>query len=159
MSREFPEHIDELSRYALEEAVGTVSRYTADGPEEVRRAAAVIRLVTGIPRRVPWYGVCVDPEDSSVTAGVMMRNAFEAVGDYVDAVVEGGARKTKADHWFTKMYLGLWRAGKRDYHDFLDHLTDPLRWEAEQAEKRMAREEAGMLYRQLRERMDSGGRW
>jgi hypothetical protein len=74
MSREFPEHIDELSRYALEEAIDTVSRAVADAPEDVRRAAAVIRLVTGVPRRVPWYGVPVDPEDNSVTAGVMVRS-------------------------------------------------------------------------------------
>jgi hypothetical protein len=151
MSREFPEHIDELSRYALEEAIGTVSRYAAGGPEEVRRAAAVIRLVTGVPRRVPWYGVPVDPEDNSVTAGVMMRNAFEAVGDWVDALSSGGKTTTKADHWFTKMYLGLWRAGKRDYNDFLDHLTDPLRWEAEQAERRLSAEQAAQAYAQITE--------
>lgn len=124
-----PENLGELSNYAFDEAVRTLDRHLAGAPDEVRAALAVVRLVSGVPRRSPWYGIPIHPDDSSVTVGVALRNAFEAVGDWVDALGEGGQRVTKADHWFTKMYMGIWREGRAAWYDYLDHFTDPLDYE------------------------------
>jgi hypothetical protein len=131
-----PRDIGELSRYALEDAIGKVDRALAGAAPELRAAVSVIRLVSGMPRRAPWYGTPVDPADSSVTAGVAMRNAFEAVGDWPESY----GRPAKADHWYTRRYLPLWLAGRRGYYRYLAHLTDPLRYEAELAEQRWTAE-------------------
>jgi hypothetical protein len=146
MSRDVPEHIGELSRYALQQAIDRVDRELRDAPQEVRDAVSVIRLVVSIPRRVPWYGATIDTEDSSITVGVVMRNAFEAVGDSIDAPTDRGP-ETRADHWFTQMYLPRWRQGKRDYGDYLSHLTDPARFERECAERRLSAEQAAAIRR------------
>ena len=58
---------------------------------------------------------------SSVSVGVVLRNAFEALGDYID-VPTGKGLQTRAHHWFTQRYLRLWRQGKREYNEWLDTL-------------------------------------
>jgi hypothetical protein len=146
MSRDVPEHIGELSRYALQQAIDRVDRELAGAPQELRDAVSVIRLVTDVPRRAPWYGAIIDSEDSSVSVGVMMRNAFEAVGDSIDAPTDRGL-ETHADHWFTKLYLSRWRRGRREYRDYLEHLTDPARFERECAERRLSAEQAAAIHR------------
>ena len=137
MSDEFPENIGELSRYALEQAIERVDRALAGAPEEIRKSVAVIKLVTGMPRRVPWYGVTMPtPEGDSVALGTVLGNAFEAVGD------RPWSAPVKTDHYFTRRHWAAWRQGRRDYDDYLDHLLDPLRWE--QDGKRLTDEEAAL---------------
>jgi hypothetical protein len=131
MSHEVPEHLDELSRHALREAITKVDEALAGAPEDVRRAIAVIKLVTGMPRRCPWYGVPMDPEDSSVTVGVVLANLL---GVYWGS--EGQRQE---------LLRGL-EAGKRDYHDYLDHLLDPERWAAESAEPGLSPAQAASAY-------------
>lgn len=122
--REHPQSLRELSRYRLNEAHGALASYLAesDAPAEVREELRIARLITdpGIAQR-SWYGISIDPEDTSVTVGVMMRNAFEAVGDYIDAPTNRGP-ETRADHRFTKLYLARWRAGKRAYDEYLSQV-------------------------------------
>lgn len=130
---EWPTKIGELSTYALDQAVETLEKEAGGLSPDVDAALAVLRLVTPISRREPWYGQVIDPEDSSVTAGVMMRNAFEAVGDSVDE---------QPRHWFTRMYLERWRQGRAEYYDFLEHLMDPVRQEEEAARARLDHEQA-----------------
>jgi hypothetical protein len=139
MSREVPEHIGELSRYAMQEALDKVDRALADAPEDVRAALSVIRLVENMPRQVPWYGASVLlPDGDSVSVGTVLRNAFEAVGDSADDPPKGG------DHWFTRRYRPAWQWSKREYNDFLLHLLDPERWERE----RLSAERAALIRRQ-----------
>jgi hypothetical protein len=104
----------ELSRARYEEALRRVEAVVqlADSPELLNEVR-IIRM-TGM-KRAPWWGMCIDPEDSSVTVGVMMRNAFEAFGDSTD--YPDGAK-----HWFTRAYLRRWRQGKREYQEWLDTL-------------------------------------
>lgn len=128
MSFEVPQNIGELSNYAFDEALAKVDRALAGAPEEIREAISVIRLVSSVPRRTPWYGMPMDPDDSSVTVGVVLRNAFEALGDDIDYPADRGL-ETRARHWFTQRNLPRWRQGKREYDDYLDHLTDPIRFE------------------------------
>jgi hypothetical protein len=129
-----------MSRYAMQQALGKVDRALADAPEDVRAALSVIRLVENMPRRVPWYGVPVPtPEGDSVSVGTVLRNAFEAVGDWADDPPKAG------DHWFTQRYRPIWQQGERDYDDFLTHLTDPVRWEQECAEGRLSAERAARI--------------
>lgn len=122
-SRENPQDNRELSRARYEEALGHVEAHLRGTPVpadvDLLNEMRIIRLVS--MHRVPWYGMCVDPEDSSVTVGVMMRNAFEAVGDAIDYPTDYGL-ETKAGHWFTKLYLPRWRRGKREYLAWLDTL-------------------------------------
>lgn len=151
--QEVPRNIGELSRYALQEAVERVDRELRDAPQEVRDAISIIRLVVNVPRQAPWYGVQIDADDSSVSVGVMMRNAFEAVGDHIDVPTSEGLR-TKADLWFTKLYLPRWRQGKREYMDYLHHLTDPERWERDESE-RLSREQAQALLADSRQWLDA----
>jgi hypothetical protein len=110
----------ELSRARYEEALSRVEAVVqlADSPELLNEVR-IIRMV-GM-NRAPWWGQGIDHEDSSVTVGVMMRNAFEAVGDYIDYPTDQGL-KTDAGHWLTRRYLPLWRQGKREYQDWLDTL-------------------------------------
>jgi hypothetical protein len=139
MSLDVPEHIGELSRYAMQQA---------DAPEDVRAALSVIRLVENMPRRVPWFGASIPtPEGDSVHAGTVMRCAFEALGDWIDGPTDQGL-ETKADHWFTKRWLTTWRQGHRDYDDYLTHLTDPARWEQESVETRLTAERAASYHEQ-----------
>jgi hypothetical protein len=154
VTREVPEHLGELSTWALQEAIDKVDNALADAPDEIRAAVSVIRLVTNMPRQAPWYGVSIDREDSSVTVGVMMRNAFEALGDWVDALGSGGRIVTKTDHWFTRLYAETWRRGKREYNDYLDHLLDPVQWENKRqisAERAAAHRAAMERYRTFTE--------
>jgi hypothetical protein len=152
VSREVPEDLGELSNYAFDEAMATVEQALAGAPPEVRRALSVIKLVSDVPRRSPWYGIPIDPEDSSVTVGVMMRNAVESVGDWIDGPLGDGPH-TKADSWFTRRYLPLWRDGKLAYYDYLDHLSDPLRYEAELARRRMQAAEYAAAMQRITESM------
>jgi hypothetical protein len=115
-----PQDIGELSRARLAGALRRLERAVQSDPRgtdplmlnEIR----VIRLVLGFDQRLRWYGAIVDPDDSSVTAGVMMRNAFEAVGDQIDEP------PAKWKHWLTRMYGPLWHRGRREYRDYLDTL-------------------------------------
>ena len=139
MSHEFPENIGELSRYSLEKAIERVDQALADAPEEIRKSVAVIKLITGTPRRAPWYGVTMPtPEGDTVSMGRVLGNAFEAVGDWP------WSEPRKLEHYFTRRHYPQWVAGRREYDDYLDHLLDPLRWEQELAEKRMTDEEAAI---------------
>lgn len=133
MSLEWPTRIGELSTYALNQAVETLEKEAGGLSPDVDAALAVLRLVTPISRREPWYGQHIDPEDTSVTVGVMMRNAFEAVGD---------SPEEPARHWLTRMYLPRWKQGRADYYDFLEHLMDPVRSEEEAARARLNHEQA-----------------
>jgi hypothetical protein len=144
MSLEVPQNIGELSNYAFEEALGKVDRALADAPEDVRAAIGVIRLVSSVPRRAPWYGIPMDPDDSSVTVGVVLRNAFEALGDQIDYPTNRGL-ETRATHPFTQRNLPRWRAGKREYNEYLDHLTDPLGFEG----RRLSDEQAAARRREI----------
>ena len=141
VSTDPPVDVGELSRHMIREAIDLVDRELADAPADVRRAVAVIRMVADIPRRAPWYGVPMDPDDSSVTVGVVLRNAFEALGDYIDYPTDRGL-ETEAGHWFTQRELPRWREGKREYDDYLDHLFDPIRADRERAEARLSADQA-----------------
>lgn len=116
MTWENPVDATELSRARYEEALDHVEAVLqrdwgedADVLNEMR----IIRMI-GMTR-VPWWGQVIDHDDSSVTVGVMMRNAFEAFGDSID---DPG----RAAHWFTRAYLRRWREGKREYQEWLDTL-------------------------------------
>lgn len=119
-SEENPRDFWELSRARYEQALAYVEAVLpcADDPGALNEMR-IIRMV-GL-HRAPWWGAAVDPADSSVTVGVMMQNAFEAVGDYVDAPTAEGL-KTRASHWFTRRYLPRWRQGQREYLEWLDTL-------------------------------------
>lgn len=156
---EFPENPGELSAYALDHSIEALSEALRDHPDpDVAKALAVIRFVAHYPRQAPWYGVHVKlpDRDDSVTVGTILYNAFEAVGDDVDALGEGGRVLNTRKSWFTQMYAQAWRQGKIDYYDFLDHLIDPVRWEKEDREGRLTSAQADAEYarisRFLRER-------
>jgi hypothetical protein len=89
-----------------------------DLPNEMR----IIRMV-GM-HQVPWYGQAVDHADSSVTVGVVLRNAFEALGDYIDVPTDRGleTRPLQSLHSFTRRNLPRWREGKREYNEWLGTL-------------------------------------
>lgn len=127
MSRDNPRDWRELSRHRYEEALSQVEKalkhgWTPGTRRDLLNEMRIIRMVGMTP--TPWYGMSVDPEDSSVSVGVMMRNAFEAFGDCVDYPTAEGF-KTKADHWFTKRYLPHWRRGRREYLEWLKTLGLP----------------------------------
>lgn len=113
MSFEVPLNIGELSNYAFDEALAKVDRALADAPEDVRAALGVIRLVSDIPRAAPWYGVTVDAKHSA-SVGTVMWNLVEYYW---------GSEDYRQD---VKRRL---EAGKREYSDYLRHLTDPLGFE------------------------------
>jgi hypothetical protein len=121
-----PRDVWELSRHRYEEALARVEAALqigwSLGDPDLLNEMRIIRMV-GM-HQTPWWGAVIDPGDSSVTVGVMMRNAFEVVGDYVDAPTEAGPL-TKASHWFTEMYLPRWRQGKKEYLEWLDALSLP----------------------------------
>jgi len=119
-----PRDVWELSRARYEEALSRVEKalrlgWTPGTRRDLLNEMRIIRMV-GM-RQTPWWGAGIDHGDSSVTVGVMMRNAFEAVGDFVDAPTAEGLQ-AKASHWFTKLYLPRWRQGKKEYYDWLDTL-------------------------------------
>jgi hypothetical protein len=136
MSAEIPADVSELSRHALREAIGKVDAALADAPEDIRQAVAVIRLVTDMPHRCPWYGVPMDPRDSSVTVGVVLGNLL---GVYWGS--EG----------YRQEMLRALEGGKRDYGEFLDRLLDPERRQAECAEPGLPQEHAAEAWRAVRE--------
>lgn len=121
MSWNNPVDVNELSsaRYeeALEHVEAALRSWGAD--EALLNEVRIIRMV-GM-RRVPWWGQVIDHDDSSVTVGIMMRNAFEAFGDGIDYPTDLGLR-TDSKHWFTRAYLHRWRQGKQEYQDWLDAL-------------------------------------
>jgi hypothetical protein len=110
MSLEVPQHIGELSNWAFDEALAKVDRALADAPEDIRAALGVIRLVSDVPRRAPWYGVTVDAKEG-VSAGTVMWNLVEY-------------------YWGSESYRERVKRrledGRREYDDYLRHLTDPL---------------------------------
>lgn len=115
-----PKDIQELSRHRYEQALNAVEAHLRGDPlsegTDVLNEMRIVRMVGC--NRVPWWGMCVDPEDTSVTVGVMMRNAFEALGDDVHVNGEGPPPR----HWFTKLYVRRWRTGRRQYLEWLDTL-------------------------------------
>lgn len=123
MSWDNPADAYELSRARYEQALATVETALTVGwslgDPDLLNEMRIIRMV-GM-NRAPWWGQGIDSEDSSVTVGVMMRNAFEAVGDNIDYPTDQGL-KTDAGHWLTRRYLPLWRQGKREYQEWLDTL-------------------------------------
>jgi hypothetical protein len=147
VSFEVPEHIGELSTWAFEEALGKIDAALADAPDDVRAAISVIRLVSGMPRQAPWYGVHMPtPEGDTVSMGTVLGNAFEAVGDWP------WAEPRKTEHWFTRRHYPAWRQGRRDYHDYLDHLFDPGGWETRHITAEQAAEYRRDVARYLREK-------
>lgn len=142
MSTEWPTHLGDLSAYTLQQAIEVLEKaFAGPGDEDVQHALAVIRMVAPMPRRSPWYGQPIDPDDGSVTVGVMMRNAFEAVGDSPDEPPK---------HWLTKMYLARWRRSRAEYYDFLEHLLDPVRAAQEAERSRLTQEQAAACERSIR---------
>ena len=145
---EWPTTIGELSRYMMDEAVRTLETELSAGTssDDARAALAVIRLIARTPAETPWWGQVIDPRDSSVHVGVMMRNAFEALGEDIGLSDQGLVGQPR--HWFTKLYLGRWVQGRREYYDFLDHFISPVKWEEEQKRPLMDRQayEAGMAH-------------
>lgn len=116
MSWENPVDAHELSRVRYEEALDRVEAVLQRDWSEsagILNEMRIIRMV-GM-KQTPWWGAVIDPDDSSVTVGVMMRNAFEAFGDSADYPAD-------ARHWFTRAYLRRWRQGKKEYEDWLDTL-------------------------------------
>lgn len=132
MSAEIPANIGELSRHALHEAIEKVDLALDGAPEDIRKAVAVIRLVTDMPRRCPWYGVPVDPDDSSVTVGVVLRNLLDFYWGNED---------------YRREMLRVLEGGKQDYNEHLDRLLDPERDRAEFAEPGLSREHAAEAWR------------
>jgi hypothetical protein len=123
VSADNPADVNELSRHRYEQALSRVELALRgimhqDGVN-LENEMRIVRMVGC--HRVPWYGQVMDPEDSSVSVGVVLRNAFEALGDYID-VPTGKGLQTRAHHWFTQRYLRLWRQGKREYNEWLDTL-------------------------------------
>lgn len=114
MSDQVPTHIGELSTHRLDQAVDAVDAAlrAAGAPQAALDEVAIIRLVTRVPRATPWYGVQVKPGDSSVTAGVLLRNAVYA---YEKAGQPGEAARLAQ----------LIEHGKRDYYEYLDRLLEP----------------------------------
>jgi hypothetical protein len=142
MSREVPENIGELSTWAMQQALDRIGHYLIDSnaPQELLDALSVVRLVEGMPRQAPWWGVSVPtPEGDTVSVGTLLRNAFEALGDHIDYPTREGLQ-TRAEHYFTRRHLPAWRAGRRAYNDYLDHLLDPQEWERGQAKRLEAAE-------------------
>lgn len=119
---ENPRDVFELSLHRYEQALARIEAALqigwSLGDPDLLNEMRIIRLV-GL-HRAPWWGEAVDHADSSVTVGVMMRNAFEAVGDVIDFPAPGA--RTEARHWFTRRYLPRWRQGKREYLEWLDTL-------------------------------------
>jgi hypothetical protein len=113
-----PQSTWDLSRHRYQEALDRVEAGLRGDPVpggvDLFNEMRIIRLVS--MHRAPWYGASVDHEDNSVTVGVMMRNAFEALGEFIDEP------NPKIGHWFTRRYLPLWRQGKREYLEWLDTL-------------------------------------
>ena len=120
MSWDNPVSLYELSRARYEEALSRVEAVVQlAGSPELDKEMRIIRMI-GM-HRIPWWGQVIDPDDSSVTVGIMMRNAFEAFGDCIDYPTDLGVR-TDSKHWFTRAYLHRWRRGKQEYQDWLDTL-------------------------------------
>lgn len=123
MSEETPKDLWELSQHRYELALDRVEAVLRGAPAvpetDVFNEMRIVRMVGCHP--VPWYGQAVDPEDSSVTVGVVLRNAFEALGDAIDYPTNEGLQ-TRARHWFTQRNLPLWRQGRREYRQWLDTL-------------------------------------
>jgi hypothetical protein len=124
VSYENPRDVWDLSRARYEQALARIEAALqigwSRGDPDLINEMRIIWMVGMHP--TPWWGDAVDPADSSVTVGVMMRNAFESVGDYLDGPF-GEGPQTKADNWLTRRYLPLWRQGERKYLEWLDTLA------------------------------------
>jgi hypothetical protein len=125
MSNQDPQDVCELSRHRYEQALGRVEAALTIGwslgDPDLLNEMRIIRMVA--LNRLPWWGMTVDPEDSSVTVGVVLRNAFNAVGDVIDWDPTGEKLVLSSSrHWLTRRYLPLWRQGRREYLEWLDTL-------------------------------------
>ena len=109
MSTENPRGVYDLSRARYEEALHRVESGARGDPvpegTDLLNELRIVRLV-GL-HRVPWWGMVIDPDDSSVDVGVVLSSAFEALGE---------------DHWFTRRNRPRWRRGKKEYLEWLDVL-------------------------------------
>lgn len=147
---EFPTRAGDLSTYAVDHAIETLRNECGGQSELVDKALATISLLIGRPRSGPWYGALVrTPEGDCVEMGVVLRNAFEALGDAVDVVCEGGERKTFASSWFTQRWAEPFRQGKKDYYNWLRMMDDPLAYQREQEKIRMTAEQAEAEYARI----------
>lgn len=112
MSREIPDHLGELSTAKLQEAINALDTHLQFAPQDIRDALSIIRLVTSVPRRGHWYGISIDPDDSSCTVGVVLRNLIEII-------------EQDRGLGLTRNYRDLLLHGRRQYDEYLGKLFDP----------------------------------
>lgn len=124
-----PQRIGELSRRALQDAVDRVDRELRDADKEVRDAISVIRLVVDVPRAAPWYGVPMDPEDSSVLVGVVLRNLVTLLEGYAWEKSDPDFTRRSARSEAARLQRRV-AQGKREYDRYLDQLfsATPDEW-------------------------------
>lgn len=122
---EHPPDIRALSRERLDRAYQRIEAFLRDrdAPDEILEELRIVRLIVdpGV-RQKSWYGLSIDPDDTSTTVGVMMRNAFEALGVNSDLLSINSREPVKSRSWFVKHYLPLWRNGRQAYYAFMDEL-------------------------------------
>jgi hypothetical protein len=114
----FPQDPGQLSRRALEDAI---DRRRAEGSDETtQRALGTIRLISGFPREVPWYGKhlpSIYGEDKTI-AGTVYRNMAETLEGHAhkltDEVYRRGAQRMAAH------LRRLIERGRREYNAYLD---------------------------------------
>jgi hypothetical protein len=129
MSDEIPQSLGELSNAALHSAIDKIDAALSDAPQELRDAVSVVRLVVDVPRRGPWYGVPVDPNDSSVTIGTLLGNIVKF-------------HEEKLDRQTASRYRSYYERGKADYYDYLDHIWNPEEWDRQAERDDQRRREA-----------------
>lgn len=120
---EHPPDLRHLSRERLKRAQDTIAAFleVAEAGPTMLEEFRIIRLLQdpGL-RQKSWYGLAIDPEDTSTTVGIMMRNAFEALD--VDPDVLAGRKIVTRASWFVRHYLPLWLRGRKAYNEFLDEV-------------------------------------
>ena len=153
---DIPKNIGELSRYELEHAIDTVEQGLRLCPvarreqrQEWADAVSIIRLVTGMPRRSPWYGTTLPSMYGHYTVDLgtllaSLANDLEYVGG-ASGVILPRAQSLALNT--ANRLRALLRKGKQEFDDYLLHLTDPQRWEQEQEERRLREEEVAHMRR------------
>jgi hypothetical protein len=146
-----PDGLGGLSSHMLSKAIEHLDRSLRDADEETRKAIEIVKLVSRVPRRSPWYGVPMDPEDNSVTVGVVLKNVITALetnawrierGEIADSVGESLlAEAARLEKYVT--------VGRRAYDDYLRHLGDPVRYAEEEAERLRDQEAREAMVRYL----------
>lgn len=135
-----PDGLGDLSTYMLNKAIEHLDGVLRDADEETRKAVEIVKLVARVPRRSPWYGAPMDPEDSSVTVGVVLSNLLDMLPHERGYVARVRQRLEQ---------------GRRAYYDYLDHLFDPVRHAQEEA-TRLTEQQAQAQHAIRRERY---GEW